>query len=148
MHRSTNSIIATFAMAAVSIVVAVVVAQPASQPAGDKVVTPSGLTIITTARGQGAQNNDTIFVLYSGKLTNGKIFDASSRHNNEPISFKLGTAVVIKGWDEGLLGMQVGEKRHLIVPPSLGYGERGRGADIPPNSTLEFDIELVGLIRQ
>ena len=125
-------------------------AQPSTQPAGgEKVVTNSGLTIITTQEGEpGAKKGDIVLVLYTGKLTDGTVFDASSMHGNDPIQVRLGGGQVIKGWEEGLLGMQIGEKRHLVIPANLAYGEQSRGDKIPPNSTLEFDIELVGLLRQ
>lgn len=113
----------------------------------DKTVTASGLTIIKLAKGEGAKPGDEVAILYAGKLTDGTPFDSSSEHDNEPIRFALGTAKVIKGWDEGLVGMQVGEKRKLIIPPDLAYGVKGRGK-IPPNATLEFEVELVGLNRK
>lgn len=124
--------------------------QPATAPSGsggDKVVTKSGLTIITTQKSTGAQKGDTIYVLYSGRLTSGEVFDASELHGNQPISLKLGEQSVIAGWEEGLLGAHVGEKRTLIIPSELAYGAKGRGEKIPPNSTLEFDIVVTGLTR-
>ncbi len=121
-------------------------AEPASQPA--KRTTSSGLTIIETKPGEGAKNGDTVSVLYAGKLQDGTEFDSSAKHGNEPIEFILGKQMVIKGWEEGILGMQVGEKRTLIIPPNLAYGEKGAGGGvIPPNATLTFDVELVGLRR-
>ena len=83
-------------------------------------------------------------VHYTGYLTNGSKFD-SSRDRGEPIEFPLGRGRVIKGWDEGIATMKVGEKRRLIIPPHLGYGARGAGNAIPPNATLIFDTELVAI---
>jgi peptidylprolyl isomerase len=119
---------------------------PSSQPAGEKHVTPSGLTIVELSPGIGAKNGDIVRIHYTGTLQNGTKFDSSV--GKDPIELTLGAAQVIKGWEEGITGMQVGEKRHLTVPPELAYGARGRGDRIPPNATLEFDMELVGLFRQ
>lgn len=125
-------------------------AEPASKPSTtESKTTPSGLkieTVPTDPADAGARNGDTVWVHYTGKLTNGTKFD-SSRDRNEPIDFVLGQGRVIKGWEEGLLGMKVGEKRVLTIPPELGYGARGAAGVIPPNSTLIFDVELVGLKR-
>jgi peptidylprolyl isomerase len=81
-------------------------------------------------------------MLYTGKLQDGTIFDSTAKRNNDPFSFILGVGQVIKGWDEGVLGMKVGEKRTLTIPYELAYGEAGYGP-IPPKATLIFDIELV-----
>jgi FKBP-type peptidyl-prolyl cis-trans isomerase len=108
--------------------------------------TPSGLEYTETQAGTGEQAaaGKTVRVHYTGKLTNGKVFD-SSHTRNEPIEFKLGTGRVIKGWDEGIALMKVGGKATLTIPPHLGYGERGAGGVIPPNATLIFDVELVSV---
>jgi FKBP-type peptidyl-prolyl cis-trans isomerase len=126
-------------------------ATPATKPAatapGQSETKPNGLKITYVATGEGARFGDNVSVLYTGKLQDGTEFDSSAKHGNEPIEFILGRGMVIKGWDEGIQGMQVGEKRTLVIPPSLGYGEQGAGGVIPPNATLTFDVELVGLRR-
>ncbi|MBP9751583.1 MAG: FKBP-type peptidyl-prolyl cis-trans isomerase [Candidatus Moranbacteria bacterium] len=87
---------------------------------------------------------DTISVHYTGTLLDGTKFD-SSLDAGKPLDFQLGAGRVIKGWDQGLLDMKVGEKRKLTIPASLGYGARGAGAAIPPNATLVFETELMGI---
>ena len=109
------------------------------------VKTASGLTFIITKHGTGAlaKSGDTVSVHYTGTLTDGTKFD-SSRDRGEPIEFPLGAGRVIKGWDEGIAKMHVGDQAILIIPPSIGYGSRGAGDVIPPNATLIFIVELVG----
>jgi FKBP-type peptidyl-prolyl cis-trans isomerase len=108
--------------------------------------TNSGLEYVETQAGTGAQAaaGKTVSVHYTGKLTNGQVFD-SSYERGEPIEFPLGAGHVIKGWDEGIALMKVGGKATLTIPPNLGYGERGAGGAIPPNATLVFDVELVSV---
>lgn len=108
------------------------------------ITTDSGLKYIEEKVGDGvvAKKGDQVAVHYTGKLANGTKFD-SSLDRGQPIVFPLGAGRVIKGWDEGIAGMKVGGKRKLIIPPSLGYGERGAGGVIPPNAELHFDVELV-----
>ncbi|HEY9691214.1 MAG TPA: FKBP-type peptidyl-prolyl cis-trans isomerase [Oculatellaceae cyanobacterium] len=108
------------------------------------VTTDSGLKYVQLKEGNGAtpKTGQTVVVHYTGTLENGEKFD-SSRDRNQPFSFKLGVGQVIKGWDEGLSTMKVGERRKLIIPPELGYGARGAGGVIPPNATLNFDVELL-----
>ena len=108
--------------------------------------TPSGLQYWDLKKGTGAlaKPGTTVKVHYTGWLTDGKKFD-SSRDRNEPFEFKLGAGMVIKGWDEGVAGMKVGGKRQLRIPPDLGYGAAGAGTAIPPNSTLVFYVELLGV---
>ena len=84
-----------------------------------------------------------VTVHYVGMLENGTVFDASAKHG-QPFTFTLGVGQVIKGWDEGVAGMKVGGKRHLVIPADKGYGAQAVGS-IPPNSTLIFDVELVGV---
>jgi FKBP-type peptidyl-prolyl cis-trans isomerase len=113
---------------------------------GPGVTTPSGLKYWDLKEGTGAvaKAGDKVKVHYTGWLTNGRKFD-SSVDRGEPFEFRLGAGQVIKGWDEGVAGMKVGGKRQLRIPPELGYGPRGAGGVIPPNATLIFDVELLGV---
>ena len=116
------------------------------EAAGQVVTTESGLQYIDLVVGTGrqAELGDTATVHYTGWLADGRKFD-SSVDRKEPFSFRVGAGQVIKGWDEGVGTMKVGGKRKLTIPPQLGYGARGAGNVIPPNATLTFDVELLGL---
>ncbi len=118
---------------------------PASQPAKTE-TKPSGLQITYASPPVGAKDGDTVSVIYTGKFANGQEFDSSAKHGGDPIELILGQHMVIKGWEEGLQGMQIGEKRTLVIPPDIAYGKDGSGP-IPPNATLTFDVELVALKR-
>ena len=98
--------------------------------------------IIKEGNGERADQGDTVVVHYTGVLENGTKFD-SSKDRHQPFSFTLGAGRVIKGWDQGVLGMKVGEKRRLTIAPTLAYGEAGAGGVIPPNAVLVFEIELL-----
>lgn len=127
-------IVLTFAAAAV-----------AAPPHPREVTLPDGLRYTDTVVGRGpvAKPGETVRVRYVGTFPNGQKFDSS----NEPFAFPLGAGKVIRGWDEGVAGMRVGGHRKLVVPPQLGYGAAGAGGVIPPNATLDFDIELLGIDR-
>jgi FKBP-type peptidyl-prolyl cis-trans isomerase FkpA len=108
--------------------------------------TSTGLIIeeIVVGNGAAATAGQKVKVHYTGWLTNGTKFD-SSKDRNDPFVFPLGAGSVIKGWDEGVQGMKIGGKRKLTIPPALGYGARGAGGVIPPNATLVFEVELLGV---
>ncbi len=108
------------------------------------VTTDSGLQYVVIAEGDGAtpQPGNRVFVHYVGTLEDGTKFD-SSRDRGRPFDFIIGQGQVIKGWDEGVGMMKVGDRRKLIIPADLGYGARGAGGVIPPNATLIFDVELL-----
>jgi FKBP-type peptidyl-prolyl cis-trans isomerase len=115
---------------------------------GDAVTTGSGLkvTVVEESKNPGAQNGDVVWVHYTGKLQDGgKQFDSSI--GGKPYKLTLGKGEVIAGWDEGLVGMKVGEKRQLVIPPALAYKEKGSPPDIGPNATLVFDVEMIGIAR-
>jgi FKBP-type peptidyl-prolyl cis-trans isomerase len=117
-----------------------------AKSASKTITTASGLKyqVLKPGTGAVAQAGQQVSVHYTGWLTDGTKFD-SSVDRGQPFQFTLGAGQVIKGWDEGVLGMKVGEKRKLTIPSSLGYGERGAGNVIPPNATLVFDVELLGV---
>jgi len=113
---------------------------------GDPTVTKSGLKYWDIKVGEGAEavKGKRVRVHYTGWLTNGKKFD-SSVDRGQPFEFQLGAGQVIRGWDEGVAGMKVGGKRQLNLKPQLAYGSQGAGGVIPPNATLIFDVELLGV---
>ncbi len=111
-----------------------------------EITTASGLVYEDTVVGNGAEAvaGNFVTVHYTGWLTDGSKFD-SSKDRNDPFQFPLGMRHVIGGWDEGVQGMKVGGTRKLTIPPELGYGARGAGGVIPPNATLVFEVELLGV---
>ena len=121
---------------------------PAAGPThitGPGIKTPSGLQYwdIKVGTGAEARSGQKVKVQYTGWLTSGKKFDSSV--GGPPFGFKIDAGDVIKGWDQGVTGMKVGGKRQLRIPPNLAYGEKGYPGVIPPNSTLIFDVTLVGV---
>ena len=114
--------------------------------AGDTVTTSSGLKYIVLKKGKGkkSQAGKVAEVHYTGWLIDGKKFD-SSKDRNETFEFSLGGGQVIKGWDEGVALMRIGDKYRFIIPPDLAYGEKGAGEVIPPGATLIFDVDLIGV---
>ncbi len=139
-----------FTLAAALALTVVAAASPTLAQTGQTMTTPSGLQITDTKVGTGAmpKTGQTCVMHYTGWLyengAKGKKF-VSSVDRGEPFDFPIGTGRVIKGWDEGVATMKVGGKRTLIIPPSLGYGARGAGGVIPPNATLIFEVELLGV---
>ena len=120
--------------------------KPAAPPAARENVTPSGVRYVDLQLGQGdeAQLGRIVEVHYTGWLQDGTKFD-SSRDREHPFTFRLGAGDAIKGWDEGLVGMKVGGKRKLTVPPELGFGKQGIGSVVPPSSVLVYEFELLGV---
>ena len=112
---------------------------------GVEVTTQSGLKYVDEVIGTGDKPRlgKTVVVNYTGTFPDGTVFDSSAKQG-KPLEFRIGTGSVIRAWDEGILSMHVGGKRKLIVPPDLGYGAQGKG-NIPPNATLIFEIELLGV---
>ena len=139
-----------FALTATLALAAAAVSRTALTQPGKTMTTPSGLQITDTTVGTGAtpRTGQTCVMHYTGWLfengAKGKKFD-SSVDRGQPFEFPIGTGRVIAGWDEGVATMKVGGKRTLVIPPSLGYGARGAGGVIPPNATLIFDVELLGV---
>jgi FKBP-type peptidyl-prolyl cis-trans isomerase len=103
------------------------------------------VTVITPGAGPEAKAGDRLLVNYVGTLLDGTEFDSSLRAGRQPFKFTLGNGTVIKGWEQGLVGMQVGEKRKIVIPPSLAYGERGRPPTIPAAAPLVFEVELLAI---
>ena len=118
-----------------------------AQPQVLEQATPSGIKYAILREGTGPmpQKGQTVSVHYTGWLTDGKKFD-SSVDRGVPFRFEVGQGQVIPGWDETLLAMKVGEKRKVMIPPQLAYGERGAGGVVPPNATLIFEVELIGIM--
>ena len=150
MRAFRSGTLALSAAFALAIVGSAIMSDPSDAQSAKPVTTSSGLQIIDTKVGTGAtpRKNQTVVVHYTGWLyvngAKGKKFD-SSVDRNEPLRFPIGAGQVIGGWDEGVGSMKVGGKRTLIIPPNLGYGARGAGGVIPPNATLIFDVELLGV---
>ena len=145
-------VVIRFACAVVALAIAAAVPPLGRVDAATNQVTemPNGLKYTDTKTGDGAMatSGNKVSVHYTGWLYNngakGAKFD-SSVDRGQPFQFTLGAHQVIPGWDEGVAGMKVGGKRTLIIPPELGYGARGAGGVIPPNATLMFDVELLGV---
>jgi FKBP-type peptidyl-prolyl cis-trans isomerase len=119
---------------------------PAEASPAVEIPGPSSLEIedVVVGTGKEAKSGDTVSVHYTGTLMNGTKFDSSKDHN-KPFEFKLGAGNVIKGWDQGVVGMKVGGKRKLVIPSSLAYGPNGSPPKIPPNAALKFEIELLAV---
>ena len=131
----------------ISMIVGLLSGVSLSEAEGEKSIeTSSGLQYLDLVKGVGreAHAGETASVHYTGWLKDGSKFD-SSLDRGQPFQFRLGAGRVIKGWDEGVVGMNIGSKRKLIIPPHLGYGKRGAGRVIPPNATLIFEVELLDL---
>ena len=153
MRRSPRATFSTLAAIALAVLTVSAFSMPGTamaQTPGKAMTTASGLQIIDTKVGTGPtpKPGQICVVHYTGWLyedgKKGKKFD-SSVDRNEPLEFPVGQRKVIAGWDEGVSSMKVGGKRTLIIPPALGYGARGAGGVIPPNATLIFDVELLGV---
>ena len=106
-----------------------------------------GLVIVDKVVGTGEKVKalDVLTMHYTGKLEDGTVFDSSQNPGREPFRFTIGAGQVIEGWEKGIIGMQIGGKRVLTIPPEMAYGERGAAGVIPPNATLIFEVELLNI---
>ena len=142
-------IISTTALALIGLTVYFIFSSQANSKENNAMITTaSGLQYqdIKEGNGDAVRAGDKVSVHYTGWLENGKKFD-SSLDRGKPFEFTVGKGQVIAGWDEGLQGMKPGGKRKLVIPPQLGYGERGAGSVIPPNAALIFEVELVKILK-
>jgi FKBP-type peptidyl-prolyl cis-trans isomerase len=139
-------IIAALASGALIYLLSVLRSSGSNHEPGTEVTTKSGLKYIdeVVGTGESPRRGRPVSVHYTGTLANGTKFD-SSVDRGQPYEFPIGVGEVIEGWDEGIMTMKVGGKRKLIIPPDLGYGAAGKAPKIPPNSTLYFDVELMGV---
>lgn len=123
-------------------------AQPEAGDKGTQSVDGVKITILKEGQGREVKAGDIVAMNYTGTLTDGTVFDSNTDKkfgHVEPFIFQLGAGQVIKGWDIGVSGMKLGEKRKLVINPEYGYGASGAGGIIPPNATLAFEVELVGI---
>ena len=145
--NKTGAVIAALIIAAIAIgAVIYLLAGRGSEKPGGEVTTASGLKYVdeTIGAGESPKPGKTVTVHYTGTLEDGTKFD-SSVDRGQPFNFRIGTGSVIRGWDEGIMTMKVGGKRRLIIPPQLGYAAQGSPPKIPPNATLIFEVELLGV---
>ena len=137
----------SFIIAASALLFSASAVEMTAAPLADTLTTASGLKYIIVHRGEGKkpEKGNYVLVHYTGRLTDGTVFD-DSRKRKEPIAFRLGMSEVIRGWDEGIALLNVGDRATLIIPSDLGYGAKGAGGGvIPPNATLIFDVELTDI---
>jgi peptidylprolyl isomerase len=146
-NRSARTIAILIVVALAVSVVAYVITHRGGGSSGTEVRTASGLRYTDIVEGTGAtpQRGQTVTVNYTGTLESGKKFDSSYNPGRQPFEFQLGMTGIIDGWNEGIATMKVGGKRKLVIPSALGYKAEGRLPDIPPNATLVFEVELLGV---
>jgi peptidylprolyl isomerase len=133
-------------LAALLLVLSVASCKPADAPEATKNAAANvkvTTTDIAVGTGTVAEKGDEVWVVYSGSLKDGAVFDSNTGEDKDPFQFKIGEGTVIKGWDQGVPGMKVGGKRKLHVPASLGYGDTGSGEKIPPKADLDFEVTLL-----